>query len=121
MRSCDVLQQALFAQQPIWHAFGLDVFDKMHCDAGNRPVAVKSARPTATDTVILLIIAYVVAQSAPTVECYELAPWLQPRLECLIEWGAKIHRSILALKRVLPVKFVLTSSVFASGDTTYKL
>ena len=56
MRSDDVSQQALFAQQPIWHAFGLAVFDKIHVAAGNRTVAVKSAIPTATDKVILLII-----------------------------------------------------------------
>jgi hypothetical protein len=57
VRSCDVLQHALFAQQPIWQAFGLGVVAKMHVGAGNRIAAVKSASPTAMDTVILLIIA----------------------------------------------------------------
>ena len=53
MRSWDVMQQAIFAQQFIWHAFGLDVFDKMHEAAGNRTVAVKSESPTVTETMTL--------------------------------------------------------------------
>jgi hypothetical protein len=54
VRSCDVAQQALFAQHPGMHAFSLGVFVTMHGAAGNRTVAVKSASPTATETVILL-------------------------------------------------------------------
>jgi len=54
VRSCDVSQQALFAQQLGWHAVGLDAFDRMQGDAGNRTVAAQSASPTAIDTVILL-------------------------------------------------------------------
>ena len=56
MRSCDVSQQVLFAQQFGWHAFSLATFVTMHEAAGNRTVAVKSASPAATDTVILLSI-----------------------------------------------------------------
>ena len=56
MRSCDVSQQALFAQQPGWHAFSLATFVSMHGAAGKRTVAVTSASPTAADTVILVSI-----------------------------------------------------------------
>jgi len=53
VRSCDVAQQALFAQHPGSHAFSLGVFVTMHGAAGNRTVAAKSASPTAADTIAL--------------------------------------------------------------------
>jgi len=56
VRWCDVAQHVLFAQQPISHAFSLGVFVTKHGVAGNRTAAPKSASPTATETVILLII-----------------------------------------------------------------
>ena len=53
MRSCDVAQHALFAQQPGRHASVLGVFVTMQGADGNRTVAVKSASPTPRDSAIL--------------------------------------------------------------------
>jgi hypothetical protein len=71
VRSWDVLQQALFAQHPGWHATGLDAFDRTHDIAGNRSVAAQSASPTATETVTLPNISLSIAQSGPLVDVVE--------------------------------------------------
>jgi hypothetical protein len=68
VRSWDVLQHALFAQHPGWHATGLDAFDRMHDTAGNRSVAAQSASPTATDTATLANITLFIAWSGQLVE-----------------------------------------------------
>jgi len=54
VRSWDVAQQVLLWQHPISHAFSLGVFVTKHGVAGNRTVAVRSASPIPTETVILL-------------------------------------------------------------------
>ena len=56
VRSCDVSQQALLAQQPGAHAFSLGAFERMHEAAGSRATPSKSAVTRTIETVILLSI-----------------------------------------------------------------
>jgi hypothetical protein len=54
VRSCDVSQQALFAQQPGAHAFSLGAFERMHEAAGSRATPKKSAATRTIEMVTFL-------------------------------------------------------------------